>query len=200
MKNVESNRTGFPAVFLDRDGVINEEVGFVNHESRFRILPGVAEGIRMLKDTGFLCIVVTNQPGVGMGVFPEDLVMKLHRRMKEILGGAGAHLDGIYYCPHHEHAVIKEYRCRCPNRKPEPGMMKMAAQDLSIDFGASYLIGDRGVDIEAAGRAGVRPVLVETGYGKGEWLYRRHTWKCHPIFIAKNLKDAARRIIAARKE
>jgi len=189
-----------PAVFLDRDGVINEEVGFVNHESRFRVLPGVVEGIRMLGEAGFFCIVVTNQPGVGLGVFPEELVVRLHERMAEALKEEGAKLDGIYFCPHHEQAVIEAYRCRCPNRKPEPGMMKMAAQDFDIDLGASYLIGDRGVDMEAAGRAGVRPVLVETGYGKGEWLYRRNTWEHPPLFVAKDLRDAARRIVADRKE
>jgi len=190
----------WPAVFLDRDGVINEEVGFVNHENRFHLLSGVAEGIRMLNESGFLCIVVTNQPGVAMGIFPESLVIELHRRMTGQLKEAGANLDGIYYCPHHEQAVIETYRFRCPNRKPEPGMIQTAAMDFSVDLGSSYLIGDRGVDIETAGRAGVCPVLVETGYGKGEWLYRRHTWKYQPVFVAKDLKDAARRIVAERKE
>ncbi len=189
-----------PAVFLDRDGVINEEVGFVNHETRFRILPGVVEGIKILKGAGFLCLVVTNQPGVGLGVFPEELVMALHRRMEEVLARGGAKLDGVYYCPHHEQAVIEAYRCRCPNRKPAPGMLERASCDFSIDLKSSYLIGDRGIDMETAGRAGVRPVLVETGYGKGEWLYRRHTWRYSPVFVVKDLKDAARRIVAEKKE
>ena len=189
-----------PAVFFDRDGVINEEVGFVNHESRFRLIPGAVEGIRMLNEAGFLCVVVTNQPGVGMGIFPENLVVELHRRMVELLKAGGANVDGIYYCPHHEQAVIETYRFRCPNRKPEPGMIQVAAMDFSIDLKASYLIGDRGIDMETAGRAGIRPILVETGYGKGEWLYRHQTWRYQPVFIAKDLKDAAQRIVAERKE
>ena len=192
--------SGVPAVFLDRDGVINEEVGFVNHEDRFRILPGVAEAIRMLKNAGCLCVVVTNQPGVGLGVFPESLVLKLHTRMQAALERDGAALDGVYYCPHHEQAVAKAYRCRCPNRKPEPGMLNAAAKDLSIDLSVSYLVGDRGVDMEAAGRVGVCPILVETGYGKGEWLYRRHTWRHRPVFVAKDLRDAARWIVAEKGE
>ncbi len=189
-----------PAVFLDRDGVINEEVGFVNHEDRFHLIPGIVEAIRKLKEAGFLCVVVTNQPGVGLGVFPESLVVKIHQRLQEHLSESGLALDGIYYCPHHEQAVLPAYRRQCPNRKPGTGMIEQAASDLHIDLKRSYVVGDRGVDIEMAVRAGLRPILVETGYGKGEWLYRHHTWNVQPAFVAKDLNDAARWIVADKKE
>jgi D-glycero-D-manno-heptose 1,7-bisphosphate phosphatase len=189
----------FPAVFLDRDGVVNEEMGFLNHIDRFRLIPGAVEGIRKLKEAGFLCVIVTNQPGVALGIFPESLVVQVHERMTSLLDEAGVRLDGIYYCPHHEAAVLASYRCQCPNRKPSTGMIEMAAEDLEIDLSRSYIVGDRGVDIETAGRAGLNSVLVETGYGKGEWLYRSHTWTYYPSRVAKNLKEAATWIVAHQK-
>ena len=189
----------FPAVFLDRDGVINEEMGFLNHIDRFRFIPGAIEGIRKLKEAGFLCVVITNQPGVALGVFPENLVRQIHDRMTSRLDEVGIRLDGIYYCPHHEAAVLPAYRRQCPNRKPAPGMIKIAAEELSIDLSRSYVVGDRGVEIEAAGRAGLKSILVETGYGKGEWLYRSHAWTHHPARVVKNLKEAATWIVAHQK-
>jgi len=186
----------FPAVFLDRDGVINEEMGFLNHIDRFRFIPGAIEGIQKLKEAGFLCVVITNQPGVALGVFPESLVDRIHDRMTSRLDEVGVQLDGIYYCPHHEAAVLPAYRCQCPNRKPAPGMIKTAAAELPIDLSRSYVVGDRGVEIEAAGRAGLSSILVETGYGKGEWLYRSHAWTHHPTRVVKNLEGAADWIVA----
>lgn len=188
-----------PTAFLDRDSIINEEVGFVNHEDRFHLIPGIVEAIRKLKEAGVLCVVVTNQPGVGLGVFPESLVIKIHQRLQENLSESAVTLDGIYYCPHHEQVVPPAYRRQYPNRKPGTGMIEQAASDPHIDLKCSYMVGNRGVDIEMAGRADLCPILVETGYGKGEWLYRHHTWNAQPTFVAKNLNDAARWIVADKK-
>ena len=98
-----------PAVFIDRDGTINEQLGYINHESRFIIFPFVAEAVKLLNDKGFLAIVVTNQSGIGRGYYPEDLVLELHERLEDKLGETGARLDRIYYCPHHPHAELEAF-------------------------------------------------------------------------------------------
>lgn len=183
------------AVFLDRDGTINEEVGYVNHLDRFRLLPGAARGIRLLNEHGFKTVVVTNQSGVARGYFPESLVQEVHQKMVDLLKGEGAYLDGIYYCPHHPHEGEPPYRQRCRCRKPATGLIEEAVRKLGIDLRGSYVVGDRGMDLEFAQAAGLEGVLVLTGYGKGEWEYLRDRWKVKPAHVAVDLYDAARWII-----
>lgn len=177
-----------PAVFLDRDGTIAEEVGYLNHVSRFRLLPGVAAAIRTLNEAELPVIVVTNQSGVGRGYFPELVVKEVHDRMRGELLAEGARVDGVYYCPH-----VSADGCEC--RKPKTGMLEQAARELGVDLKRSFVVGDRYGDIEAANRAGARSVLVRTGYGEGELAWHAQKWPKQPEFVAENLEAAARWIL-----
>jgi D-glycero-D-manno-heptose 1,7-bisphosphate phosphatase len=160
--------TGNRAVFLDRDGTINEEKEYLHRYEDFSFIPGAPAAIRLLKEAGFLVIVVTNQSGIGRGYYDEEAVHRLHRYMDGELDQYGAAIDGYYLCPHHPHHGIGDYRKECHCRKPLPGMLLEAARDFDIDLTASYIIGDKLADIEAGLAAGCRPLLVSTGYGKDQ--------------------------------
>jgi D-glycero-D-manno-heptose 1,7-bisphosphate phosphatase len=181
---------GRRAIFLDRDGTICEEVGYVNHVDRFRLLEPGVEAVLRANRAGFQTVVVTNQAGVARGYFDEDLVHHVHERMRELLAERGARLDGIYYCPHHPEVGGDRYRRQCRCRKPAPGMLERARDEMGIDLASSYMIGDTGKDIEAGHRAGAVTVLVLTGYGKGELTYRSASWKVRPDHIADNATEA----------
>lgn len=183
------------AVFLDRDGTVAEEVGYVNHASRIRLLPGSAEAVRRLRDAGFLAVIVTNQAGVARDYFEEFVVQQANRRLEELLQQEGAALDGIYYCPHHPREGAPPYRQDCQCRKPRPGMLRQASEDLGIDLSRSYMVGDGLVDVGAARAAGVVPVLVLTGYGRGHLEHRRSRWTVEPEHISENLSEAAEWIL-----
>ncbi|MDP9338977.1 MAG: HAD family hydrolase [Acidobacteriota bacterium] len=172
-----------PGVFIDRDGTISEEVGYLNHISRFRLFPFVPGAIRKLNDRGIPAIVVTNQSGVGRGYFPESLVQTVHDAMTQQIAAAGARLDGAYYCPH-----LSSDLCTC--RKPSPGMLEQASAEHAIDLQRSFVVGDRFGDIELAHRIGARSILVRTGYGEGEILWHLPRWKLQPDFIAADLTRA----------
>ena len=182
------------AVFIDRDGTISEEVGYLDHPSRFRLLPGAAEAVRLLNESGWLAIVVTNQAGVAYGYFPEEMIGAVHDRMKEELESAGARLDAIYYCAHHPTIGHPPYRLDCDCRKPKPGLIHRALGDFDIDLSQSWVIGDRYVDIELAANAGARSALVMTGYGRGEWEHQRDSWQTEPEIVSENLLEAVLRI------
>ena len=188
-----------PAIFLDRDGTINEEMGYINHPDRFIIFPFVAQSIKIFNDLGYAVIVVTNQSGVARGYFPEKLVTELHQRMMQMIADGGAKIDAVYYCPHHPSEGSVEYRINCECRKPKPGMIVQAQKDLNLDLSGSYMIGDRYKDVEFAKKIGVRAGMVMTGYGRGEYEYQRDTWKYHPDLIGKDLLDLAEKI-RARKQ
>jgi D-glycero-D-manno-heptose 1,7-bisphosphate phosphatase len=132
-----------------------------------RLVPGAAEAIARLNRRGVPVVVVTNQAGVAHGFFPETRIADVHRRLDELLARSGAHIDRYYYCPHHPEAEIAEYRAACRCRKPAPGMLWQAANDLGLDLAKSCLVGDKRSDIEAGVQAGCRVFLVRTGYGDG---------------------------------
>ena len=161
-----------PAVFIDRDGTISEEVGYVNHPSRFRLFPYSAEAIRILNDSGWLAIVVTNQAGVARGYFSEDVIRKIHQQLVSALHAESARLDAIYYCAHHPSVGEPPYRLDCDCRKPKPGLIEQAGRDFEIDMAASWIAGDRYSDVELARNAGLRSAFVLSGYGRGEWEYQ----------------------------
>jgi D-glycero-D-manno-heptose 1,7-bisphosphate phosphatase len=163
-------------------------VGYLNHVSRFRILPHAADSIRLLNQAGLAVIVVTNQSGVGRGYFPESLVHTVHELMTRQLEAAGAHLNAVYYCPHNS-----ADGCDC--RKPKTGMLKRAAQEHAIDLHESFVVGDRHGDIELARRAGARGILVRSGYGEGEYLWNASKWEFQPDFVAADLRDAVHWIL-----
>jgi D-glycero-D-manno-heptose 1,7-bisphosphate phosphatase len=183
------------AVFLDRDGTISEEVGYINHPSRFRLFPYAAAAIKHLNESGWLAIVITNQAGVARGYFPEEMVETVHAKMTKQVDDGGGRIDAIYYCAHHPSVGEPPYRLDCDCRKPKPGLISRAAQDLKIDLDRSWMIGDRYSDIELARNAGVKCVFVMTGYGRGEWEHQRSGWTQQPDLVAENLLEAVHAIV-----
>ncbi|MGH9882028.1 MAG: D-glycero-alpha-D-manno-heptose-1,7-bisphosphate 7-phosphatase [Pyrinomonadaceae bacterium] len=185
------------AVFIDRDGTISDEVGYVNHPSRFRVFPYSAAAIKLLNDNCWLAIVITNQAGVARGYFAEDMIHAVHDSLKESLESEGARLDAIYYCAHHPSVGEPPYRLDCDCRKPKPGLIRRAAEDFSIDLEQSWMVGDRYSDVELARNAGVKSAFVMSGYGRGEWEHQRASWKQQPDLVAEHLLGAVKSIIDA---
>ncbi len=181
---------GIPAVFLDRDGTISEEVGYINHLDRLQLYPWSAEAIRKLNRAERPVIVVTNQSGVARGYFTEELLHGVHQKIALELAARGARVDAIYYCPHHPTAPLEAYRVNCRCRKPLIGMVEEAAKRFHIDLGSSYVVGDSYRDMQLGFHAGARTILVMTGYGRGEYEYQRHRWPRLPDRIAENLLEA----------
>nr|WP_230326836.1 MULTISPECIES: D-glycero-beta-D-manno-heptose 1,7-bisphosphate 7-phosphatase [unclassified Serratia (in: enterobacteria)] len=153
-----------PAIFLDRDGTINIDHGYVHEIDDFQFIDGVIDACRELKSMGFALVLVTNQSGIARGKFSEEQFMRLTEWMDWSMADRDVDLDGIYFCPHHPEAVIEEYRQVCDCRKPQPGMLLQAQKELNIDLAASYMVGDKIEDMQAAAAAGVgTKVLVRTG-------------------------------------
>ena len=182
------------AVFMDRDGTISEEVGYVNHPSRYRVFPYSAEAVRLLNDAGWLAILITNQAGVARGYFTEEVIDAVHGLLAQELEKQDARLDAIYYCAHHPTVGEEPYRFDCNCRKPKPGLLLDAAEEFDIDLAKSWMIGDRYSDIELARNANARAALVLSGYGRGEWEYQRAAWKHEPDLVAKDLLEAVQKI------
>ena len=153
-------------VFLDRDGTLNEEVHYLHRPEDLKLLPGVPEALSLLKKAGFRLIVVTNQAGVARGYYTEEDVKTLHRYMNSLLKGRGADIDAFYYCPHHPEHGIGPYKVKCSCRKPGTGMFEQAQKDFDVDKSASFMIGDKLLDVEAGKRFGLTSILVGTGYGR----------------------------------
>ncbi|MBW1703766.1 MAG: HAD family hydrolase [Deltaproteobacteria bacterium] len=187
-----------PAVFMDRDGTINEQRGYINHISRFFLLPGTAEAIRLLNSHQYLAIIVSNQSGVARGYFPLQLVEDVHLHMRELLKKEDAVIDGIFFCPHYRTGSVSEYTADCNCRKPRTGLIKSACESFDIDMRSSYVIGDRITDIELAHRANLKGILVKTGYGLGDIEYVLPHSPFKPVHIAKDLLHAVRWIIEDR--
>lgn len=183
-------------VFLDRDGTVTEEIGYVNHPSRLALLPGAAEAIAALNRADVPAILATNQAGVARGYFTEDLVKEVLDRLQTMLGALGARLDALYYCPHHPSAGEPPYRQACECRKPRPGMLLKGAEAFGLDLERCYVVGDKIGDVAFAHSVGAKGVLVLTGYGLGELTYQRSGWTEQPDFIAENLPAAVAWILA----
>jgi D-glycero-D-manno-heptose 1,7-bisphosphate phosphatase len=182
---------------MDRDGTISEEIGYVNHPSRYRVFPYSADAVRLLNEAGWLAILVTNQAGVARGYFTEELIGEVHGVLKRELNERGAQLDAIYYCAHHPTVGESPYRFDCDCRKPKPGLIRRAAAEFDIDLAQSWMIGDRYSDIELARNAQVHSAFVLSGYGRGEWEYQRAAWKDEPELVAEDLLEAVRRIVTS---
>ena len=182
------------AVFIDRDGTISEEVGYINHVSRFRLFPYSAAALKQLHDNGYLAIVITNQAGVARGYFSEEMVQAIHQQMTKDLESSGAKVDAIYYCAHHPTVGEPPYQLDCDCRKPKPGLLLRAAHDYDIDLAKSWMVGDRYSDIELAANAGVKSALVLSGYGRGEWEHQRDNWTIQPDLVAEDLLAAVNQI------
>ncbi len=182
------------AIFLDRDGTINEEMGYINHISRFKIFPFTFEAIKLLKECGYKIIVITNQAGLARGYFSEELLRAVHKTLMDEARIAGAEIDKIYYCPHLPGAPVKKYDRDCNCRKPKTGMLEKARDELDIDLSRSLMIGDRYKDMEFGRKMGLKTVMVLSGYGRGEYTHQKEQWTRPPDMVAENLLEAAKKI------
>ena len=153
------------AVFLDRDGTLIEEVGYLDRIDRVQFFPYSVDAVRLLNRAGLAVIVTTNQAGIARGFFDESFVDATHRHLSGVLAAGGANVDAFYFCPHHPDGVIDAYRRTCECRKPQPGLLRRAAADHDLDLPRSFVVGDRAHDIAAGETVGARGVLVRTGYG-----------------------------------
>ncbi len=183
------------AVFLDRDGTVNEEVGYLRDLKQLRLIPGAGAAIRKLNDAGILVVLVTNQSGVARGYFPESLVHEAHALLRKMLEDDGARIDGIYFCPHHPTEGSTAYTRECDCRKPGTGLIDRAARDLTIDVKQSYVVGDKWSDVELGQRAGARTILVMSGFAHDDPGNRRPQRIADPDFIALTITDAVEWIL-----
>jgi D-glycero-D-manno-heptose 1,7-bisphosphate phosphatase len=178
------------AIFMDRDGTVSDEVGYVNHVSRLNVFPWSGRAIRAVNESPLLAVLVTNQAGVARGYFREEMIGRVHERLAEELARDGARLDAVYYCPHHPSAGEPPYRRQCDCRKPRPGLLLRAAEEHGIDLARSYVVGDKYTDVELAHSVGAAGILVLTGYGRGELEHQAHTWPRRPDHVADDLAAA----------
>jgi D-glycero-D-manno-heptose 1,7-bisphosphate phosphatase len=173
------------AAFLDRDGTLLQEAGYLDRLEQVSPFPFSIDAVRLLNRAGLAVVVVTNQSGVGRGFYDEAFVQRTHEVVAAQFAAGGARIDGFYYCPHHPDAAIEPYRQRCECRKPEPGMLRAAARDLDLDLGRAFLVGDKWSDVQAGTAAGARGILVRTGYGAAS--ERSPAAGASPSLIADNL-------------
>ncbi len=182
-----------PAVFLDRDGTIIEEVGYLNRLDRVRFFPWTIDAIRSLNEAGLLVVVVTNQAGVAQGYYDEAFVRETHSHIDGRIRAGRARVDGFYYCPHHPSAKVEAYRRACECRKPGTGMLRQAGRDLDLDLTRSYVVGDRWGDVELGHAAGAKSVIVTTGYASAQDF--RPAGAASPDLVCDTLAAAAGWII-----
>ena len=156
------------AVFLDRDGTLIEEAGYLDRLERMVFFPYTIDAVRLLNRAGLLVVVITNQAGIARGVVRESFVAEAHAHISARLGEGGAHVDAFYHCPHHKDGIVEALRRDCDCRKPMPGMLTRAADDLDIDLTRSFVVGDSWHDLQAGQAVGARGVLVRTGYGHAD--------------------------------
>jgi D,D-heptose 1,7-bisphosphate phosphatase len=149
------------AIFLDRDDTLIEDPGYINHPDQVKLLDGVADALRELKEMGYMLVVVSNQSGVARGIVTEEMLDEIHNRLKQLLAEKGVFLDQIYYCPYHPDGVIPKYRKESDWRKPSPGMLVAASNEMDIDLSQSWCIGNSRLDVEAGLRAGCKTILID---------------------------------------
>jgi D-glycero-D-manno-heptose 1,7-bisphosphate phosphatase len=179
------------AVFFDRDGTLCREVGYVNHPSRLELMPDTPACLKRVRDAGLVAVVATNQAGIARGYFPEHVLHETHQRLEQLLAASGAALDGIYACVHHPEVGAPGWRQRCDCRKPRPGLLQRAARDLDLDLSRSFMVGDTFRDVGAGRQAGCEAcVMLRTGYGHGELLWKSHAAEEWPDFVADDLTMA----------
>ena len=177
------------AIFLDRDGVINHEVNHLSTPKQFKLIAGVGKAIKQVNQAGFLVVVVTNQPVVARGDISEDELREIHNKLDTMLGGDGAYIDRLYYCPHHPDSgfigEVMELKVECDCRKPKPGLLLQAAEDMNISLQDSWMVGDSSADMLAGEKAGVQTILVKTGYAGKDGKH-----DVNPDFIVDDLSEA----------
>ena len=179
-----------PACFLDRDGVIIRDVGYLSNPDELELIGGAGDAIRRLNDAGIPVVVVSNQSGVARGLFGEAQVALVHERLERELASCDARVDLIHYCPHHPTIGDGAYTIDCECRKPSPGMLRRATAELRLDLPRSFMIGDKLSDLEVAHRAGCRSILVRTGYGDDHDEAAIATVGGPPTWITKDIGEA----------
>ena len=177
-----------PAIFLDRDGTLIEERGYLDRLDLLELYPFTADAVRLLNRAGYATVVVTNQGGIGRGIIDEPFLRHVHETIDARLAAGNAHIDGYYFCPHHPDAVVPELRVKCACRKPASGLIEQACRELALDPARSVMIGDRRLDIVAGANAGTRTILVRTGHGAHEEAMPRAG--ARPDAILNNLMEA----------
>jgi D-glycero-D-manno-heptose 1,7-bisphosphate phosphatase len=183
-----------PAVFLDRDGTMIHEVGYLSRREDLRWFSWTIDAIRLLNRAGFAVCVTTNQGGIGLGFYEEQFVLDLHREMSATVAAAGGRIDGWYYCPHYPTAVVERLRVDCDCRKPKPGMIRQAAAELPLDLSRSYVVGDKFADVGLAKAVGAKGVLVKTGHGEAQ--LQHHNGAVPDVsFVAPTLLEAVNWIL-----
>lgn len=183
------------AVFLDRDGTINVDKGFAYKMEDFEFIDGAIEAIRLLNESNFRVLVVSNQSGIGRGYFTEEDLQRLHRFISEELVKHGAWIDKFYYCPHHPEATIERYRAKCECRKPRSGLLEQAIEDFDIDVYQSFLVGDSLRDIEAGRAVGYKTILVGTTAKHFEWT--EVDSKTTPTWLVNDLRAAVDQVLVS---
>jgi len=185
------------AVFLDRDGTLNVEKGYIRDVAEIELIPGAAQAVRRLNDSGLLCILTTNQTGAARGYYTIEHIHALNRRVSDLLSAeAGARLDAVYYCPHYDGGTVPEYTGACDCRKPAPGMIYQAKKDFpDIDLKNSFVVGDKATDITFARNAGCRGILVMTGYGEEILAGTYQALEVQPEAICADITGAAAYIL-----
>jgi len=187
------------AVFLDRDGTLNKDVGYPDSFEAIEIYSYSYEAVRRINIAGLLAVVVTNQSGIGRGLIEEETLREIHDKMRDLFIQNDARLDGFYYCPHYIHSMNPIFRKDCSCRKPNPGMALRAAEDLNIMLKESYMVGDKAEDIEFGLNIEATPILLLTGHGqKARRTLSEKSLK--PDYVAKNLLDAVDWIIAKEQK
>jgi D-glycero-D-manno-heptose 1,7-bisphosphate phosphatase len=186
---------GQRAVFFDRDGTLNEEIGHVRDAADFRVYSFAAQAVRLVNEAGLRAIVITNQSGVGRGLIRESLVRRVNRQLTRHIAAGGGRIDAIYYCPHHPEAAVERFRVVCGCRKPAPGLLEVAAKEFGVDLAQSFMVGDRFVDMLAGRSVGARSVLVLTGVGRME-LEDESNGTVQPDHVAEDAYHAVRWILA----
>ncbi len=190
MGNVSPEQPMSRAVFLDRDGTVNAEVGYLSDLNQLKLIPGAGAAIRRLNEKGFKVVLVTNQSGIARGYFTESFVHETHALLEQMLREEGARIDGIYYCPHHPRAGNSHYTKVCDCRKPGTGLIDRAARDLAIDVKMSFVVGDKWSDVELGQRAGARSILVRSGFASDDPGNVRPGHLSDPDFIAHTITEA----------
>ncbi len=179
------------AIFLDKDGTLVHDVPYNIDPARIRLTPGAGKGLAILQRAGYRLIVVSNQSGVARGYFGEEALVPVQARLSELLASHGVTLDGFYYCPHHPQGSVLQYAVTCACRKPAPGLLRLAAEELDLALAESWMIGDILDDVEAGHRAGCRTILIDNG-NETEWILSSER---HPDYTTSNLGQAAQLIL-----
>jgi D-glycero-D-manno-heptose 1,7-bisphosphate phosphatase len=184
-----------PVVFLDRDGTLNQEVGYIRDLEKLVLIDGAADAVKRLNQHGVAAVLVTNQTGAARGYYPEAHIQALNSRLVELLAGSGAHLDAVYYCPHFKDGKVSPLAIDCQCRKPAPGLVEFAlSEHQDFDAGRAYVVGDKSTDVELARNCRMKGILVETGYGR-DVLAGNYQWPVEPDYTAKSIGEAVEWIL-----